>query len=59
MLVQYSVINLSYTLDYYAINLTQQFASVNMRAVSALVRVEEKTPHWSCCSLRLHAYVVN
>lgn len=53
MLVQYSLINFSYILDYYGINLTQQFASVNVSAAFALVRVDKKTPHWSCCSLRL------
>lgn len=54
MLVQYSLINFSYIFtDYYGIYLTQQFASVNTSAVFALVRVDKKTPHWSCCSLRL------
>lgn len=52
-MVQYSLINLSYILHYYSINLAQQFASVNMWAVSAILRVEEKLPHWSVCSLRL------
>lgn len=53
MLVQYSLINLSYILYYESINLTQQFASVNMWAVSAILRVEEKWSHWRVCSLWL------
>lgn len=53
MLVQYSLVNLSYTLHYHSIHVTQQFASVNMWAVSAILRLEEKLPRWSVCSLRL------
>lgn len=54
MLVQYSLINLSYILYYYSINLTQQFASVNMWAVSAILRVEEKSPLSGCYSCSMH-----